>query len=183
MYRRGFLAALVGGSLTTASGFSAHRPALLEGARRGGGDPISVTRTITDESVTYDPDRGTVRYPTLMGSDGPVEHGSEPFELWANRRCASVGSDAVLPAIEDRVDRGMTRIGKGVRGTAFGLAITVSATTTLDRDGTVVSEPEVPLERLRTVTPATVHVTIEFGGKEYRRAVPVFVEESTVGYL
>jgi hypothetical protein len=183
MYRRDFLAALTGGSLAAASGFSAHRPALLEGSRRGRGDPISVQRSITDESITYDPDRGTVRYPTLMGSDGPVAHGSEPFELWANRRCASVGSDAVLPAVEDRVDREMTGIGKGVRGTSFGLAITVSATTTLDREGTVVSEPVIPLDRLVAVTPATVYATVRFEGREHTRAVPVFVEESTVGYL
>jgi len=183
MNRRTFLAGLIGGGLAAASGFSTHRPALLEGSQRAGGEPISVTRTITDDSVTYDPDRGTVRYPTLMDSDGPVEHASEPFALWANRRCASVGSDEILPTIEDRVDRELAGVGTGVRGTAFGLASTVSATTTLDRDGTVVSEPNVSVERLRTVTPATVYTAIRFEEREHRRAVPVFVTESTATYL
>ncbi|ACV47373.1 MULTISPECIES: hypothetical protein [Halomicrobium] len=183
MNRRGFLAALTGGGLAAASGFSTHRPRLIDGARRGRGDPVSVTRTITDESITYDADRGTVRYPTLVGSDGPIEHESEPFVLWANRRCASVGSEVVLPAIADRVDGEPTGIGKGVSGTSFGLAITVSATTTRDRDGTVVSEPSVPLERLVAVTPASVSATIQFDGREHTRHVPVFVEESEVSYL
>ena len=94
-----------------------------------------------------------------------------------------MGSEAVLPAIADRVDGEPTGIGKGVRGVSFGLAITVSATTTRDRDGAVVSEPTLSVERLVGVTPATVSATIAFDGREHTRHVPVFVEESEVSYL
>lgn len=182
MDRRHFLGVLAGGGLAAAGGIGLRKPGLLVGAPRATGEPVSVTRTITDDAIEYLPETDRVRYARVSTPEGPDDYETAPFERWASRRCASVGSDVVLPTIRDRVDTELTGIGKGVSSEYFGLAITVSATTTRNRDGEVVSEPSLSVDQLRAVTPRTIEATVRLSDREHTRGVPVFVEESEAAY-
>ncbi|WP_255149150.1 hypothetical protein [Halorarius halobius] len=183
MNRRTFLGALGGCGVTLAGGVAVGKPELVVGAPRGEGEPVSTRRAVADDAVEYLPEEDAVRYPTRVGADGPEAYETEPFERWARRRCASVGSEAVLPALDERFDTELEGIGKGVESEYLGLVISVMATTTRNREGEVVSEPNVAFDRLVARTPRTVRATVTLEGREHTRSVPVFVEETTVSYL
>ena len=135
---------------------------------RGKGDPVTAEETITRDSVEYLEATNEVRYGDT----------TEPFHRWARRECASVGSTAVLPAIEDRFEKPIEGLGKGVRSLLFGLIITVDYTVVRDEEGSVTSEPNVEFEELVAVTPRTVTATVVLEGRDYARTVPVIVQES-----
>lgn len=173
------LLALVGGAAaavaTAAGGLWTFKPEVLVGHPRGEGAPISVDRTITDDSVEYRPNSDTVRWPRYSAAEGGTE--VEPFEAWARRRCAVVAADSVLPAVRERVDGELSGVGKGASGEIIGLVVTVHVGTAYEADGDVVDEPSISKRELVAVTPRTVHTTITFEGRSHTRAVPVFVEE------
>lgn len=183
MNRRRVLTLIGAGGASVAGGIAAFKPALVIGSPRGKGEPVSIERTITDESLEYRPSTDEVRYPTLMNSNGPVAYETVPFGRWARRRCASVGSDAVLPAIQDRFQKRVEGISKAASSEYIGLVITVTAMTTKNRDGEVVAEPNISYESLVDAAPRTVHTTVRLEGREHTRAVPVFVEEGELAYL
>lgn len=151
------------------------------GSPRGEGEPVAIERAITEDSVEFEPSTDTVRYPTLMGSDGPVAYETESFESWADRKCAIIGSETVLPTIQERFDKEVQGIGKGV-GQAdtsgnLGTVITVWATTHRNQNGEITSEPNFSFQALVERTPRSVHATITLEDLEHSRSVPVLVEE------
>lgn len=135
---------------------------------RGEGDPVTTEQTIDRDSIEYLEETDEIRYGDT----------TELFGRWARRECAAVGSTAVLPAIEDRFEKLLEGVGKGVRGLLFGLVITVDHTLVRDRDGSVTSEPNVDFEELVAVTPRTVTTTVVLEGRDYTRVVPVIVQQS-----
>lgn len=181
LHRRDTLALLglggVGG-VSVPGMVSAFAPETIVGLPRGEGAPVTVEQELTDEAVDYRPASDTVRWSRSTGEGGPYT--TEPFGTWASRTAASVGSDAVLPAIRERLDGEATGIGNGVSDELVGMVIAVSIGTTYDREGQVVSEPNVSLEELVDVTPRTVRTTVTLEGREYTRPVAVFVEEGEV---
>jgi len=173
--RRETISLLGLGALSIPGTIATVAPETLVGHPRATGEPISVEREITDEGYSYDPASDTVTWPRESVDEGPYE--TEPFEAWADRRSARVGSDVVLPTINDRLETDMSGIGKAVSGEWFGLVISVTIGTSYDRDGDVRSEPTVSKAALIDAAPRTVHVTISLEGREFARSVPVFVEE------
>lgn len=157
------------------------------GLERGEGDPVSIERVIADDSIDYDSSNDTVRFPTLMGSEGPVAYKTESFESWADRRCASVGSEAVLPTIQDRFEKAVQSIGKAVgredTREELGMVITVWAITHRNREGEIDSKPNFSFQALVDRTPRSVHTTITLEDREHTRSVPVFVEETEIADL
>lgn len=93
----------------------------------------------------------------------------------ARRECAPVGSRAVLPAIDDRIDGPIDGVDRGVRSLAFGLVTAVDHTVARARDGPVTSRPNVSVEEPVTVAPRSVAATVVLEGREYTRDVPVVV--------
>lgn len=178
MSRRDALGLLGVSGISLAGGIGVFKPDLLVGHPQGRGDPIAVGRTVTDDSIEYRPVSDTVRYPTLRNQSGPVAHETEPFKKWASRKCAVVGSDAVLPAIQNRLDTEIRGVGKATSNEFIGMVITVTIGTVRDRDGDVISEPNVSTESVLDVTPQSVRTTIRLENREYTRSVPVFVEET-----
>jgi len=176
--RREALGLLGVGSVAIPGGITTLKPEAIVGHPQGRGAPVSTEQTITDEGVEYRPSSDTVRWVKYRSGGDPVAYETEPFEKWADRRCATVGSDIVLPTIQTRVDKELQGVGKGASGEIIGLVITVHIGTTYDRDGDVKSEPNVPVETLLDVTPRTVQTTIELEEREHSRSVPVFVEET-----
>lgn len=173
MNRRRFLTAFGGGVASLAGGAAVAKatraditadPSLV----RGEGDPISTTATVTRDSVEYVEATNSVRY----------SKSTESFEEWARRNCVIVGSDAVMPAIDERIHTPIEGVGKGVRGLAFGLVITVDHTIARDRDGEILSEPNMELDELVAVAPEFVTATVILEGQEYTRDVPVVVGHS-----
>lgn len=170
MKRRSLFAAVGGGLAFLTGGTIAARAARADitadpALFRGKGAPISTKETITRDSIEYVDGTNKVRW---AGT-------TEPFQRWARRECASVGSMAVLPAIDERLEKPVKGIGKGVRGLFFGLVISVHHTIWRNPDGSVESRPIMPFDELVAMTPRVVNATVVLEGHEYSRNVPVMV--------
>lgn len=173
MNRRGLLKAAGGGLAFLAGGTIAAEAARADitadpALFRGRGAPISTRATITQGTIEYVEGTHEVRWADT----------TEPFERWARRKCASVGSTAVLPAVDERLEQPMKGIGKGVRGLFFGLAITVDHTIWRDEDGSVMRRPNVAFDELVAVTPRDVNATVVLDGHPYTRDVPVLAQRA-----
>lgn len=177
MNRRTYLTA-VGGGLATLVGGAAVADATRADLYADGelvwgqGAPATIERTITRDSVALLPS-GEVR---------EREH-TEPFPSWARRECEAVGADTVVSIVDDRLDTDLEGVGSGVRYLLFGPVVTVDHTVTKNRDGDVVSEPNVPVERVRAVAPRTLRVTVTLEGRSFTRKLPVGVGHGEVQYL
>ncbi|MFC7021404.1 MULTISPECIES: hypothetical protein [Haloarcula] len=141
------------------------------GLHRPRGAPVS-TRAVRDDA-TFLTERDGVR-------DGD---GTHPFAAWLRRTAFEHATETVVPVVEDRLGESDTGLGRGIRSLVFGSVVTVDYGVTRDRDGTVVAEPSVPLDRVLSVAPRTVTVTVELDGRTARREVPVGVEETEAQYL
>lgn len=175
MNRRKYLVA-AGGALVAVTGgtavANATRADILADSEltRGKGDAETTARTVTRESVEY-----------LESTNEVDERGhTEPFEGWARRECAAIGANEVVPVVEDRLDESVEGVGSGVRHLLFGPVVTLDHTVTRDRDGSIASEPNVQLDRLISVAPRTMTVTVTLDGRGYTTEVPVGVGHAEV---
>lgn len=140
---------------------------------RATGEPATLRRTVDGDSVEY-----------LDGTDEVRENGeTTPFERWARRECAEVAADSVVGIVQQRLDEPVEGVGSGLRALLFGFVVTVDHTVTRNREGEVVSEPNVPLDRLTAVAPRSVRVTISLDGHAFTRRLPVGVGHVEVSYL
>jgi hypothetical protein len=175
--RRYLLAA--GGTLATLGGGAAVADATRADLTvdrelsRGQGPPATVERTVGRDGVEYVASSDTVR----------VDGRSEPFERWARRKCEGIGAHTVVAIVDDRLDANLEGVGSGVRSLLFGPVVTVDHTVTRNRDGEVVSEPNVPVDRVRVVAPRTLSVTVTLEGRRLTRRLPVGVGHGEVQYL
>jgi hypothetical protein len=178
MNRRTYITAVGGGLASLVGGVAVAKATRADiiadpASVRGEGEPVMTTGTVSREEIEY------------IGETNSVSYGdtTDPFEKWARRECASVGSTAVLPAIDDRIDKPLEGVGKGERGLAFGLVISVNHTIARDRDGSVMSEPNVDLEKLVAVAPRLVTTTVILEEQEFTRDVPVIVRHGETQLL
>ncbi|MBX0321615.1 hypothetical protein EGH21_01095 [Halomicroarcula sp. F13] len=177
MNRRQYLAG-VGGGLAALVGATAVADATradvaLDGnLHRPGGAPVETTVTVDRDVVTYLPDRDAVR------EDGETR----PFDEWVRWTAFERAAETVVPVVEDRLDEPDAGLGRGIRSLVFGLVATVDYAITRNRDGAVVSEPTVPLDRVVSVAPRTVTVTVELAGRSAVRVAPVAVEKTEAQY-
>ncbi|WP_152421683.1 hypothetical protein [Halogeometricum pallidum] len=178
MNRRNFLIAGGGTVVALAGGTAvagATRADILADTEltRGKGEAVKIEKTITPESVEY-----------LESTNEVRENGhTQPFNNWARRECAEIGAGEVVPVVDDRLETAVEGVGSGVRYLIFGPVITVDHTVTRDRDGSIVSEPNVTLEQLISVAPRTMTVTVTLDGHTFTKEFPVGVGHSEVSYL
>ena len=170
MNRRTYLAVAGGAVATLAGGTAAAsvtRADILADSEltRGEGAPVEIAHSVAGEDAEYRPDSDTIA----------VDGTTIPFERWARREAFEAGADAVVPTIDDRLDKSLEGVGSGVRHLVFGLVATVDHTVTRDRDGDVTSEPNVSLDRLVSAAPRTLTVTVALDGREATTDVPVGV--------
>lgn len=137
---------------------------------RGKGEAVAIERTITRDSVEYLESTNEVR------EDGYTD----PFKKWVRGECVEIGANAVVPVVENRFDTPVEGVGSGVRYLLFGPVITVDHTVTRDRDGSVVSEPNVSLDQLISVASRTMTVTVTLDRYRYTTDIPVGVGHSEV---
>lgn len=176
MDRRRYLAA-VGGGLATLAGATALADATRadvaaeRNLHRPTGPPVATTTV--REDATYLPERDAVR-------DGgePV-----PFGEWARQTAFEHAAETVVPVVEDRLSESDAGLGRGIRSLVFGLLVTVDYGVTRNREGDVVAEPSVSLDRVLAVAPRTVTVRVKVDGRSVRREVPVGVAETEAQYL
>lgn len=175
MNRRKVLVA-AGGAIGTVAGGTAVANAaradiLADGElTRGGGEPAAREKTIDRDSVEYVDATNVVR-----------ENGhARPFDRWARRECEEIGAGTVVSVVEERLDTTVEGVGSGVRFLLFGPVVTVDHTVTRDRDGSIVSEPNVQFERLLSVAPRTLTVTVILEGQRFTKEMPVGVGTGTV---
>ena len=180
MNRRRFLAALGIGGISAVGAVGVFKPEVLIGQPRGEGESISTDQTVPSETIEYRSTDDTVRYPKTTDPDGPEEYETERFEDWAKRKCASVGVEPAIAAVRERIDGDAEAIGTNMTREYIGTVILVTATTSLNREGEITQQPNVPFETLVEVTPRTVETTVRLDGQEHTRSVPVFVKEWTV---
>lgn len=140
---------------------------------RGEGAAFETERTVTRDSVEYVESSGVVE------EDGQTE----PFDEWARRECDEVAANTVVGAVEDRIDGPVDGVGSGVRYLLFGPVVTVDHNVLRDRDGAILSEPNVELDRLIDVAPRTLTATVVLDGRRYTRSLPVGVGHSEVQQL
>jgi hypothetical protein len=168
----------------------AERTATDRGPLRPDGDPVSAERTITDPDLDYLPEQDAVRYPAYYKTTGRGPEGqptrttlyeTTPFADWAATETASVAADRVSAVADERID-GDPTLSVGITKHEGEMAVTAQLTTTLDREGTVVSEPSVDFERAVAAVPRSVDTTIHFEGQTAERTVPVWVSEMTIQY-
>jgi hypothetical protein len=160
------------------------------GPLRPEGESVAVERTISDPDLDYLPEQDAVRYPayykrTGRGPDGqPTRttlYETTPFEDWAATETASVAADEVSAVADERID-GEPTLSVGITKREERMAVTAELTTTLNREGTVVSEPSTDFERVVAAVPRSVDTTIHFEGQTAERTVPVWVGEMTMQY-
>lgn len=175
MNRRTYLVA-AGGSLAAVTGgtavASATRADLLADREltQGKGGAVTIERTITRNSVEY-----------LESTNEVRENGhTQPFNEWARRESEEIGAHTVVSVVENRLDKSVEGVGSGVRFLLFGPVITLDHTVTRDRDGSVMSEPNVPLDHLVSVAPRTMTVTVTLAGHGFTTEIPVGVGHGEV---
>lgn len=184
MERRTLLGAVGGVALSAVAAVDLFAPGLIVGGRRGEGDPISTERTVPGTDVEYLPERDAVRWPALVGTGGDIEeYETEPFEDWASREAASAARTVVPSTVRDRIGHELEGVGYGVESEFVGLVVSVSAVTSLNRDGEATAEPNVSVDTLVDATPRSVEATVRLDGREYTRRVPAFVGEAEVAEL
>lgn len=175
MNRRKYLI-LGGGAIVAVAGgtavASATRTDILADTEltRGEGEAVTIEKTITRDSAEY-----------LESTNDVRENGhTEPFRQWARRECESIGASEVLTVVENRLDKSVEGVGSGVRFLLFGPVISVDRTVTRDRDGSTVSEPNVTLERLVSVAPRSMTITVILDGHGFTKKIPVGVGHGEV---
>ncbi len=136
---------------------------------RARGDPETVERTVDPDAVGYRESTGEV-----------VENGrTQPVEDWARLECGDLATDAVVGVVEERLGEDVAGVGSGLRGLLFGFVLTVDHVVTRNRDGEVISRPNVGLDQLKDAAPRTLTATVALDGTdgdwEYTRAFPVGV--------
>ena len=137
---------------------------------RGKGEAVAIEKTITRDSVEY-----------LESTKAVRESGhTQPFKKWARSEARETGATEVLPVVDNRLDKAVEGVGSGVRYLLFGPVITVDHTVTRDRDGSIVSEPNVPLEQLISVAPRALTVTVTLDGHAFTKEFTVGVGHSEV---
>ena len=160
------------------------------GPIRPDGDPVSVERTVTDPDLEYLPERDAVRYPARYKRTGRGPEGqptrttiyeTTPFEDWAATETASVAAEKVTAVADERI-AGDPTLSVGITKRDGEMAVTAQLTTTLNREGTVVSEPSAGFDRVVAAVPRAVDATIHFEGQTAERTVPVWVGEMTIQY-
>lgn|GEM_PF-2527991 len=132
---------------------------------RGNGPPASITETVTGDDVEYLPSTNEVR----------TGDGTTPFDTWARLECHDAAAGRIVEIVDDRIEKSVEGVGSGIRHLAFGLVVTVDHAVTRDRDGEVLSTPNVALDRLVAVAPPTLTVTVELDGQTDREVLPVGV--------
>lgn len=182
---------------TDADGDETQDPALeSRGPVRAENDVVPSVRTEEDDENVELTGNGSVRFvaawrgttPTDGGdSDGPPErepvYETTPWEDWVELRTvpAAHRKAAAYAADELGVD-GLSGATSSAIDGGEGLDAVVSTTTTLNRDGEVVSEPEVAFEDLVAATPRAVEVTYVLADREYETTVPIYVRHSVAQY-
>jgi len=130
---------------------------------RGRAEEITVSKAF-DGEYTYLASENAVR--------NEESNDVEPFDRWVWAQLRSISADSVESALSSR------GVGDPAVGYPLGpetLAITVSLTTTLDRDGNVEFTPQTSFEDVAAVTPRSVTVTVSLDGKTRTETVPVWV--------
>jgi hypothetical protein len=163
------------------------------GPTRGENDVEIEVRTVEDdENVQYIEERDAVKYvagwrhtnQTEMAEGDPPEREpifeTTPFERWGETQCLSTAAQTAAKHVNDELDTdevsgGITSAVEGEDRTAI-----VSVETVLDRNGTVVHEPDVEFEALVAATPATVDATDALDEVEYELTVPVYARFSVL---
>ncbi|SFL04030.1 hypothetical protein SAMN04487950_2113 [Halogranum rubrum] len=147
------------------------------GPRQGRADSLTVDETVVvdDPDLEYLPRKDAVRFPSLMNRDDVVAYDTTPFGRWSQLQCAEAGLDPVWTVVSERLGGNTDGLGRGAASSFPGMVVELSHTTTVDSDGTVVSEPAVSFDEFLDITPASVTVTVALDRKTTTHTVPVNV--------
>lgn len=166
-----------------------------EGPVRAENDATS-TRTVEDDENVELSESGEVRYVAAWRHTNgeAVRNGEEPperepvyettdWERWAPIHARHAGATRAAAHAADELglgDRDGISAGTSSDIVEDGTAAVVEISTTLDREGEVVSEPPVGFEELVAATPRTVAVTYVLEDREYETHVPIYVRYSVL---
>ncbi|WP_136688608.1 hypothetical protein [Halorhabdus amylolytica] len=161
----------------------------LDDSRSGPGlaEAISTNGTLDRSEITYYPDNDTIRYVAayhhtnheeVVNGTAPPDrepiYEFVPAEEWLAVQAPYAGADAVREQVTSRL-AGNHSLSTGVSSADNGTRVTVATRTLLSRDGEVLSTPNVTFDRIQTVTPTNVTVTISVGEHSLTRTYPVEV--------
>ncbi|WP_135663710.1 hypothetical protein [Halorhabdus rudnickae] len=166
----------------------------LNDSRSGPGlaDPIATNDTLDRSEITYYPDNDTIRYVAAYRHTNheEVPNGTEtpdrepvyefvPVEEWLAVQAPYAGADAVHERVTSRLE-GTHSLSTGVSATDNGTRVTVATRTLLSRDGEILASPDVTFDRVQTVTPTNVTMTIDIGEHSLTHTYPVEVQRMVV---
>lgn len=177
MNRRKFLLAAGGGIFVSgvAAGAKATRVDLLADSEltRGKGEAVAIERKITRDSVEY-----------LESTNEVRDNGTtwEEFKKWARWECGGIGAREAVSVVDNRLDTSVEGVGSGVQALIFGLVITVDHNVVRDREGTIVSKPNITLDQLISVAPRTMTITVNLDGRGYTKDFPVGAGHHRIGH-
>lgn len=151
---------------------------------------VVVNHTYTDDHTEYIDETDSVRYvrvwrhanqsagETGSGSEREPVYDTMNFEQWGGIQCRETMGDGVMTILHRNTET--TLSGILLEYPTGDRQITVRRTTTLDRDGNVVSEPSISFQRLSTVTPNEAAATLTFANRSYSCRADVAVTNQTV---
>ena len=157
---------------------------------RGNAPPITVERSVTDDTVEYLPTDDTVRYISGYKSTLATETDSDeterepiyktvPFNHWATVRSANVARERVEALLDERFNEENTmRVTMQARDASRWIEVVLGST--FNRAGRVVWEPTVSLVAVREITPSSITVSLIFKDRHWNTAMPVTVRELDV---
>lgn len=153
-------------------------------------------RTVEDDENVELSESGEVRYvaawrhtnqEAVRNREEPPErepvYETSEWERWAAIQARHAGATRAAEHAADELglgESGGLSAGSSSEIVEDGSAAVVGITTTLDREGEVVSEPPVDFEELVAATPQTVAVTYVLADREYETEVPIYVRYSVL---
>ena len=153
---------------------------------------VNATTTVEREEIEYVEENDTVRYVAAYGNPDETEgedgsaperepiYETIPFGEWAEVECASVGSDRVWDAMVERLDGETEGISVSITREDGEPAILVGHQTRLNRDGDVISEPNVSYKHVKRVAPESAEVVLTLDGRTRSCVVPVTTREAEI---
>lgn len=151
---------------------------------------LETTEVETDDEVEYLEEDDEVRYVAAWRHTNrdAVEEGepperepvyeTTPFDRWSETQCLSAAATAASEYVAEEL---------GIEGIAGGItsriddadvdrAAIVTIHTSLDRDGDLLSTPDVSFEDLVAATPATVRARYELEDRSAKMDVPIYAQ-------
>lgn len=164
-------------------------PALIFASGLPGlGGHLEVEKNFTSDRYEYLESQNEVRHPHWRNyyQDGETKNYSipkvVPAEQWSEEACNDLARSKLADTVEQRVEKTSSMEGI-VTGMSSYTDLFVEHGVTLNREGEVVTRPEISYWKLVALTPGSISCTVHVDGQTYSNMINVEVEKSRSQYI